>query len=131
MDTTTRTVMRLDAVFDSAFGLLMLLAPWIGGIYDTLDLPNPQPELFTQFGGGLLLVCGYLLWVASSDPALAKHVALAIGAVNAVAILLLLGWVVSGDLGTGTLGSAILLAACAILALFAVIELRFALRGSG
>jgi small-conductance mechanosensitive channel len=127
MDNTTRTILRLDALFDSSFGVLMLLAPWIGGVYDLLDLPNPQPEVFTQIGGGLLLVCGYLLWASAVDDHLARAVARAIGAINAVAIPLLVGWIISGDLGTGTLGNVILGAACVILAVFAWVELRYGL----
>jgi hypothetical protein len=106
----------------------MFLAPWISELYDLLDLPNPQPEVFTQFCGGLLVVCAYLLWLSPGRPDLARPVALSIGLVNAVGVVLLLGWIVVGDLGIGTLGTVILIIAAIVLVAFAVIELRYARR---
>jgi hypothetical protein len=128
MDRLTRTIFHADAVFDFAFGVLMLLSPWIGGVFRALDLPSPQPELYTQFCGGLLVVCAYLLWISPARPALARPVGLSIGLVNALGALLLVGWVLSGSLGTGMLGSMVLLAAAVVLVVFAVVELRYARR---
>jgi hypothetical protein len=126
MNSITRFTLRADAIFDAAFGVLMLLSPWIRGIFNLLDLPNPSPEVFTQFCGGLLLVCAYLLWLSPGDQSLSRPVARAIGLVNAAGVLLLGGWLTSGDLGVGATGSAILGVACLILVFFAVLELRFA-----
>jgi hypothetical protein len=108
-------ILRADAIFDASFGVLMFLAPWIRGVFDLLDLPNPQPEVFTQFCGGLLVVCAYLLWISPGNEALARPVALAIGTVNAAGVIVIAGWVIAGDLGVDTLGTVILAAACVIL----------------
>ena len=56
----TKRVLRADAILDVAPGLVLLAATW-GGLFDALDLPHPEPELFTQVAGGLLLAFGYLL----------------------------------------------------------------------
>lgn len=130
MTPTTRTIFRADAIFDSAFGVLLLLAPWVGDVFNALDLPNPEPEIYTQMAGGLLLMCGYLLRAATRIPAVAKTVALAVGGINVLAIPLLLGWVFSGELGTGALGDVILIVVSALLAMFAFAELRYATRGT-
>jgi hypothetical protein len=127
MNHTTRLILRADAIFDLSFGALTFLAPWIRGLFDLLDLPNPQPEVYTQVGGGLLVVCAYLLWISPGDEALARPVTLSIGLVNAVGVILVAGWLIAGNLGVGTLGTLILAAACAILAVFSVVELRYAL----
>jgi len=127
MNPTIRNTLRFDAIFDTSFGTLMLLAPWIRPLFEALDLPNPQPEVFTQFAGGLLLVCAYLLWVGSTNEVIAKPVALAVGAVNIAGVILVVGWMIFGTLGIGTLGTVILGLACAILLVLGVIELRYAL----
>ena len=125
MDRVTRIILRLDAVFDFSFGVLMLFAPFIGDLFRALDLPSPQPEIYTQLGGGLLLVCAYLLWIAPGNPTLARPVALSIGLINVLGVVLLPGWVFLGNLGVGTLGKTILLAASAALLIFSATELRY------
>ena len=90
----TRTTIKAKALFDCSFGVLLLLASWFTGIYRLLDLPNPQPAVYTQF-------CGGLLWLAPANPALARPVALSIRLVNLAGALLLAGWIVSGALGIG------------------------------
>jgi hypothetical protein len=128
MHGSTRWIVRADAVFDFAFGLLLLLSPWIRPVFEVLDLPNPQPEVFTRFCGGLLVVCAYLLWLSPGSRALAGPVCLSIGFVNAVGVLPLIGWMLSGALGVGPLGTVILSLACVALILFAVGELWHAVR---
>jgi hypothetical protein len=128
MDRTTQIIFRLDAIFDFSFGLLLLLAPFIGGVFHALDLPAPQPEIYMQLAGGLLLVCAYLLWISTGNPSLARPVALSIGLVNALGVVLLPAWVFFGNLGIGTLGKTILLAASAALLIFSAVELRYAWR---
>lgn len=127
MDSLTRLILRADAVFDCAFGVLLFLSPWLKAVIAALQLPTPQPELYTQLGGGLLVTFAYLLWQASNNAALARPIALAVGAVNAVGVLLIAGWLISGQLGVGNLGNLILVAACFILVVFSVVELRYAL----
>jgi hypothetical protein len=127
MDNLTRNILRGDAVFDALFGVLLLASPLLGDLFRALELPVAQPELYMQFAGGLLLVCAYLLWLASSDPALARPVALSIGLVNLAGVVLIWAWISSGALGVGSLGSGILLGASTLLSIFAIVELRYAL----
>ena len=125
MDTLTRRTLRADALFDTAFGILLLLAPFVGGLYDLLGLPNPQPAIYTQFAGGLLLVCAWLLWRAPSSPLLAFPVALSVGLVNLAGALLIALWLISGALGADNLGVILLVIAACILVFFGVVELRY------
>jgi hypothetical protein len=128
MDRFTRIIMRGDAILDLSFGVLTFFSPWAGGLFDLLQLSNPQPAIFTQIAGGLLVAFAYLLWIAPDRPAaLAKPVALSVGAINVIAVVLIAGWLISGMLGAGTLGTLILIAAAALLGLFGFGELRYAL----
>jgi hypothetical protein len=110
------------------FGLLLFLAPWLSSVYSVLDLPNPSPEIYTQLCGGLLIVCSYLLWIATICIDLAYPVGLSIGLINLAGVVLITGWIISGSLDISGLGITILSIASFILLIFGVIELRFALK---
>ena len=120
-------VLYADAAFDTLAGLLLLLAPW-DWLYDTLDLPHPRPELFTQIAGGLFLGFAYLLWLAPRTEPLTRAVALTAAAANAVGAVLIAAWLVVGDVGTGGTGTVLLAALAALLAVFAAGEARIAAR---
>ena len=123
-----RVVLRADALLDLAVGVLLLLAPW-DGLYAALDLPHAKPELFVQVAGGLLVAFAYLLWVAPTAEVLTRQVALVAAVANALAVVLIVGWLVAGGLGIGALGSALLIAVAAALALFAGAEALIARAG--
>jgi hypothetical protein len=120
-----RLILRADAVFDAVVGLLMLSATW-EGLYRALDLPRAQPELAAQIAGAVLLFGAYLLWVAPTDPLLTRHVAGASSFGNALSALIILTWLSFGDLGVGSLGTALLWIITALLVVFAVLQARVA-----
>jgi hypothetical protein len=117
-----RLLLRLDAVFDFILGLLLLTATW-SDLYDTLDLPQAEPEMFTQLAGGLLVAYAYLLWMAPLNRFFATQISLATGAANAVGVVLLAIWLSSGDLEVGDLGGILLNVVSAILAVLAALQL--------
>jgi hypothetical protein len=118
---TTR-VLRADAILDVALGFVLLAATW-GGLYDALDLPHPEPELFTQVAGGLLLAFGYLLWIAPRDASLTQAVSFTAAFANALGTVVLLVW-----LAGGYVDGILLWALVPVLAAFAVLEARIASR---
>ena len=113
-------VLRADAVFDLAMGVLLLAATWTR-LYAVLDLPHPTPELFTQIAGALLLAFSYLLWLAPAA-ALTRPVAVAAAAANALASVTIVVWLLASDLGVGALGTVLLALVALALAVFAVAE---------
>jgi hypothetical protein len=117
-----RLVLRVDAVFDFILGILLLTATW-SDLYDTLDLPQAEPEVFTQLAGGLLIAYAYLLWMAPLNRFFASQMSLATGVANAVGVVLLAIWLSSGDLNIGDLGSILLNVVSAILAVLAALQL--------
>ena len=118
-------ILRADALFDLAVGLLLLLSPW-KGLFDALDLPHAEPELFVQVAGGLLVAFAYLLWLAPRDEALAQVVSAPAAVANAAGAVLLAAWLLFGELGSGVLGTTLLAVTTALLAFFAVFEARIA-----
>ena len=123
--TRVTAILRADAIFDFAVGLLLLLSPW-KALFDALDLPHAEPELFVQVAGGLLVAFGYLLWLAPRDEALAQVVSAPAAVANAAGAVLLAAWLLFGELGTGALGTTLLAVTTALLAFFAVFEARIA-----
>jgi hypothetical protein len=115
------SVLRVDAVFDAAMGLLLLSATW-DGLYDALGLPVARPGLYAQLAGGLLLAYAYLLWHGGDRRRLAAVTA----AVNALGVVVIAVWLLSGELGAETLGEVLLWLVAAILAAFAALEVRVA-----
>ena len=118
----TKRVLRADAVLDVALGLVLLSATW-GGLYGALGLPHPEPELFTQVAGGLLVSFGYLLWIAPRETHLAYAVSLTAAFANALGAVVLFVWLVGGHVD-----GALLWALVPVLGAFAVLESRIAAR---
>jgi hypothetical protein len=118
----TNRVLRADAVLDVALGFVLLAATW-GGLYDALGLPHPEPELFTQVAGGLLLAFGYLLWIAPRETSLTQAVSLTAAFANGLGAVVLLVW-----LAGGYVDSVLLWALVPVLTAFAVLEARIASR---
>ncbi len=120
----SRQALRADAVFDALMGALLILAP-SRGFYDALDLPSAKPELFTQMAGGLLLAFALLLWEAPEKRVLAESVGRAACIANALGVVILPLWLLSGELDIGAQGKGLLWIVTAILAVFAVFESRY------
>jgi len=123
---SARFWLRADAVFDAGMGLLLLAASWTA-LYETLGLPLAEPALYAQVAGGLLLGYAYLLWWSPGTQA-ERTLAAATAAVNALGVVVIGAWLLSGELDAGTLGDVILWAAVAVLVVFSVAEAAIARR---
>jgi hypothetical protein len=125
--TQARQVLLANAVFDLAAGLLLLTGTW-DGLWDALDLPQAQPALFVQVGGAALLGWAYVLWRAADEPALRAPVALAAAVADGLAALVVLIWLVTGELpdDVDALGTILLIALVVVLGVFAALKARIA-----
>ena len=121
--TQARQVLRVNAVFDFAAGLLLLAGSW-DGLWDTLDLPQAQPALFVQVGGAALVGWAYLMWRAADEPPLRASVARAASGADGLASLVVLVWLVTGELpdDVDTLGTILLIALVLVLGAFALLK---------
>ena len=120
-----RTVLRVDAVLYTGLAALLLSATWARP-WEALDLPRPEPELWAQLFGVVLLAFAWLLWTAPRDAMLMRAVAGASAAANAAGALVVLVWLIVGDLDVGSLGTTLLGITAVLLALFAALEARIA-----
>jgi hypothetical protein len=125
-----RVVLLVDAVYSVAVGFLLLAGTW-DGLWDAIDLPQGQPALFVQIGGGLLWGIAYLLWLAARTPSLMLPVARASALMNALSVVVIVVWLIAGDLDIGTLGTVLLIAAAALSAAFTVLYLMASIRPGG
>jgi len=122
MATRLETVLRANALFDVAAGLLLLTGTW-DGLWRTLDLPQGRPAIFVQIGGAALLGFGYAQWRAAGTPTLRSPVALAAALADGVAALVVITWLASGKLvGIGVLGNTLLVLITVILIAFTVLK---------
>lgn len=122
-DAQIRLVMRADAVFDLALGLLLLVATW-GGLYDLLRLPIAQPEIFTQAGGAVLIGFAYLLSQAPDEPGLLRPIATGAAIANGLGAFVILVWLVTGKLGIGSAGTVLFVIVLLVLIAFAFFQYR-------
>ena len=122
-----RQVLMANAVFDFIAGLLLLSGTW-DGLWDALDLPQGKPALFVQVGGAALVGWAYLLWRASDAPPLRASVALAAAIADGLAALVVLIWLVAGELPdyVDTLGTILLIALVVVLGVFASLKAQVA-----
>ena len=125
--TQARQVLLANAVFDLAAGLLLLTGTW-DGLWDALDLPQGQPALFVQVGGAALLGWAYVMWRAADEPPLRAPVALAAAVADGLAALVVLIWLVTGELpdDVDALGTILLIALVVVLGVFAALKARIA-----
>lgn len=120
-----RRVLRSDALLDVGLGVLLLLASW-EGLYELLGLPAPEPAIFAELAGVLLLAFAYLLWVAPDYTVLARRVSEAAALANGLAAALLALWLASRPDGVSLLGGILMGALAAGLAVLAWLEARIA-----
>ena len=116
-----RLVLRADALLDAALGILLLAGTW-DGLYAALDLPHQGPDFFAQLSGGLLIAFAYLLWIAPRDVRLSQTVSAVAATANAAGVVIIAAWLVIGDLGVGSLGTALLAVIALALAVFAALQ---------
>jgi hypothetical protein len=121
--TQARQVLMANAVLDLVAGLLLLAGTW-DGLWDALDLPQGKPATFVQVGGAALVGWAYLLWRAADAPPLRASVALAAAIADGLAALIVLIWLVAGELPdyVDTLGTILLIALVLVLGVFAVLN---------
>jgi hypothetical protein len=121
--TQARQVLMANAVLDFLAGLLLLAGTW-DGLWDALELPQGKPAVFVQVGGAALVGWAYLLWRAADAPPLRASVALAAAIADGLAALVVLIWLVAGELSdyVDTLGTILLIALVLVLAVFAVLK---------
>src|SRR5215207_6914412 len=121
--TQARQVLMANAVLDFLAGLLLLAGTW-DGLWDALELPQGKPAVFVQVGGAALVGWAYLLWRAADAPPLRASVALAAAIADGLAALIVLIWLVAGELPdyVDTLGTILLIALVVVLGVFAVLK---------
>ena len=121
--TQARQVLLANAVLDFLAGLLLLSGTW-DGLWDALELPQGKPAVFVQVGGAALVGWAYLLWRAADAPPLRASVALAAAIADGLAALVVLIWLVAGELPdyVDTLGTILLIALVLVLGVFAVLK---------
>jgi hypothetical protein len=121
--TQARQVLMANAVLDFLAGLLLLAGTW-DGLWDALDLPQGKPAVFVQVGGAALVGWAYLLWRAADAPPLRASVALAAAVADGLAALVVLIWLVAGELPdyVDTLGTILLIALVLVVGVFAVLK---------
>jgi hypothetical protein len=125
-----RVVLLVDAVYSVAVGVLFLAGTW-DGLWDALDLPQGQPAVFVQIGGALLWGIAYLLWLAARTPSFRVPVARASALMNALTAVVIVVWLIAGELDIDTLGTVLLIAAAALSAAFTVLYLMASIRPGG
>jgi hypothetical protein len=118
-------ILRADALFRAVLGVVLLLSPRENFFVDLLDLPNAEPELFTQVAGGLLMAMAVLLWEAPAQPVLERAIGRASAVANSLTLVLLLIWLLSGELDIGGLGKGLLWAVTVGTGAFAFLETRY------
>jgi hypothetical protein len=125
-----QVVLLVDAAYSVAVGVLLLAGTW-DGLWDALDLPQGRPALFVQIGGALLWGIAYLQWLAARTPSLMVPVARASALINALFAVVIVVWLIAGELDIGTLGTVLLIAAAALSVAFTVLYLMASVRPGG
>lgn len=117
-------VLRADALFDALMGVLLLIAP-SHRVYEALDLPIAQPEIFTQVAGVFAIAFAILLWEAPTHAVLERAIGRAACLANALGVLVIPLWLVSGELDIEIRGKITFWVVAGILALFTLGEARY------
>jgi hypothetical protein len=128
-----RLVLGLGAALDAVLALALILSTW-DGLYDTLDLPKPNPALVAQLGGFALGALAWLLWLARRDAALQRPVTAAAAATNAAAAVTIGFWLVTRDepdLMVGSGGIVLLAVVAVVVAAAAIAEAVVVARARG
>ena len=96
-----RQVLRANAVFDFAAGLLLLVRD-LRRVWNALDLPQGQPALLVQVGGATPVGLAHVLLQAADHAPLRGPVANAAAGVVGLAALIVLVWLLAGSRRTST-----------------------------
>jgi hypothetical protein len=115
---TERSVVRADALFEAALGLVLLMGAATGAL-DASDFPGPVGSAVIAAVGALLLVLACVIWSG-------RVAAAALAAGNAATAIAALIWlIVAGEFSTGgVMIVAITVVALAVLAAAQAVTLR-------
>ena len=121
---TGQQILQADAIFDAVMGVLLLLAP-SHRVYEALDLPIAQPEIFTQVAGVFAIAFAMLLWEAPANAVLERTIGRTACLANALVVLVIPLWLVSGELDIGLGGKVLLWVITGVIAAIAAGEARY------
>lgn len=124
-----RLVFRLDAVCDAVLAVFLLSSSW-DGLYDFLGLPVPKPALYAQLLGAALVAFAIVEWRLAGRPG-SRELAGGVAVGSALAVAILVVWLLSGRVVGDAHGEIILWLVAAFLALEAALHARTWLRGAG
>jgi hypothetical protein len=124
-----RLVFRLDAVCDAVLAVFLLASSW-DGLYEFLGLPVPKPALYAQLLGAALVAFAIVEWRLAGRPG-SRELAGGVAVGSALAVAILVVWLLSGRVVGDAHGEVILWFVAAFLALEAGLHARTWLRGAG
>jgi hypothetical protein len=124
-----RLVFRLDAVCDAVLAVFLLSSSW-DGLYDFLGLPVPKPAFYAQLLGAALVAFAIVEWRLAGRPG-SRELAGGVAVGSALAVAILVVWLLSGRVVGDAHGEVILWFVAAFLALEAGLHARTWLRGRG
>jgi hypothetical protein len=116
-----RLVLRANALFDLAVGLVLGAATW-DWLYDTIGAHKPNPAPLGQFAGILLVAFAYLLWIAPRDVRLTRALAAGSAFANGATFLLAVAWELPGRLTLPAKDDAAIIAVALVSGAFAIAE---------
>jgi hypothetical protein len=123
-----RLFLRLDAVCDAVLAVFLLSATW-DGLYEFLGLPVPKPAFYAQLLGAALVALAIVEWRLAGRPG-SRELAGAVAVGSALAVAILLVWLLSGRVLGDAHGEVILWFVTAFLAVEAAVHGRTWLRGA-
>lgn len=122
-------IFRLDAACDALLAVFLLAATW-DGLYEFLGLPVPKPAFYAQLLGAALVAFAIVEWTLAGRPG-SRELAGGVAVGSALAVAILVVWLVSGRVTGDGHGEVILWFVAAFLALEAGLHARTWLRGRG
>jgi hypothetical protein len=122
-----RLILRANALFDFAVGVVLGLATW-DALYDALGAHKPNPAPIAQLAGVFFCAFAYLLWIAPRDVRLTRAVAAAGVVANGGTALLVLAWELPGRLSLPAAQDALVIGVAVVCGAFAAAEAVIASR---
>jgi drug/metabolite transporter (DMT)-like permease len=123
-----RWLLAADAMIAALLGALFLFYP--SSIVDPLGLPSPDPAIYANLAGALLVGFAFALGRSLRRPEFSRPVVEAAMIANALSAAVLVVWLAALDDGATTTGTAVLGVVAGALAALALLQGR-ALRGWG
>lgn len=122
MKALLRIVLFLDAAVALCVGLVLLASP-MTSIFGALQLPQPDPAMYGQLLGVVLVGLAWLLWYATVNGQLTSAVAQVIGHVNLAVAVLVIAWLLFFHLPVEGAGRIWLPTFAAVLAAFSAVQI--------